>query len=301
MRIVKRTSTFAKQHTPDPVRVLVRRTMLEAKNARLRLTVPVAARCEYDNVYHFTVRKTASQWMKALLSDPVVYRYSGLLLFDRRLQKRSYPHAVPAGRVVSALFASHERYLVVPKPSSHRAFFILRDPRDIVVSSYYSLRTSHTPMGDIPRQRSILQQKSKRDGLLHVINHLRDTRMFATLRSWAVAPSAETFALFRYEDLTGERQRDEVERLMRHCGIAIPPDELTSLLARYSFANLRGDGGGGGPVSHYRKGKAGDWRNHFDDEIYEAFTAATGDLVEVLGYPAREQAPASGPATARDQ
>jgi hypothetical protein len=299
MRMTKRASTFAKHHTPDSVRLLVRRAMLETKNARLRLTVPVAARCEYDNVYHCTVRKSASQWMKALLSDPIVYRYSGLVLFDRRVQKRSYPHAVPTGRVVSALFPSYERFKATPKPDNHRAFFVARDPRDIVVSSYYSLRTSHTPMGDIPQQRRALQQKSKKDGLLHIIGHLSETGLFSSLRSWALAPSSETIALFRYEDLTGERQRPEVERLMRHCGIAIPPDELTALLARYSFANLRGDQGGGGTVSHYRKGKAGDWRNHFDDEISEAFTSATGDLVEILGYPARGQSPAASPAAER--
>ena len=32
----------------------------------------------------------------------------------------------------------------------------------------------------------------------------------SALRSWVVAPPAETFRLFRYEDLTGERQVDEV-------------------------------------------------------------------------------------------
>ena len=37
------------------------------------------------------------------------------------------------------------------------------------------------------------------------------------------------------------------------------------------------------------QGKAGDWLNHFDDDIYEAFVAATGDLVERCGYPSREE------------
>jgi hypothetical protein len=281
--------TFAKHHTPSSVRVAARWAMLESRNVRSRLTVPVVARCEYDNVYHCTVRKTASQWVKALLHDPVVYRYSGLLPFDQRVHRRRYPDAIPPGRVASSLFISHKRFSAIPKPENYRAFFIMRDPRDIVVSSYFSLRSSHTPMGDILRHRKILQDMPVKEGMIHVIGHLKEKWLFAQLRSWVSAPSAETFRLFRYEDLIGERQLDEMGELMRHCGIAIPPAELAALLDRHSFSRMRKDRGDAGSVSHYRKGKAGDWRNHFDDDVYEAFVAATGDLVEICGYPTRDQ------------
>ncbi|MEH1124345.1 sulfotransferase domain-containing protein [Micromonospora sp. CPCC 206061] len=287
--MINRSLAFAKHHTPSSLRVAVRWTMLEARNVRSRLSVPVVARCEYDNVYHCTVRKTASQWVKALLSDPVVYRYSGLLPFDQRVHRRRYPDAIPPGRVASSLFISYKRFSTIPKPENYRAFFIMRDPRDIVVSSYFSLRSSHTPMGDILQHRKILQEIPFKEGMLHVISHLKERGLFASLRSWVAAPSAETFRLFQYEDLIGERQLDEVEKLMRHCGIPIPRSDLTALLDRHSFSRMRKDSGEAGPVSHYRKGKAGDWRNHFDDDIYEAFVAATGDLVELCGYAARDQ------------
>jgi len=287
--MTNRTMRFAKHHTPNSVRVAVRRAMLETHNARLRLTVPVVARCEYENIYHCTVRKTASQWIKAMFSDPIVYRYSGLLPYDRRLDKRRYPRDIPSGSTALALFISYSSFQAIPKPDRHRAFFVLRDPRDIVVSSYFSLRTSHTPMGDIPEVRRILQEKPRKEGLLHVINYLSANGTFKSLRSWQVAPSAENFRLFRYEDLTGERQAEEVDLLMRHCGISLPPADLATLLSRYSFSRMRNDSESTKSISHYRAGKAGDWRNHFDDDVYEAFIAATGNLVELLGYPARSQ------------
>jgi hypothetical protein len=289
--LLNRTVTFTKHHTPNSVRVVARRAVLQAHNARLRLTTPVTERCQFDNVFHCTVRKTASQWIKSLFSDPIVYRYSGLLLYDPRPYKWRSPNAFPTGRAVSTLFISHSHFAKIPKPDRHRAFFIVRDPRDIVVSSYFSLRTSHTPMGDIPTVRPILQERPKKDGLLYVIDHLAGKGVFRSLRSWQLAAETETLRLFRYEDLTGERQTAEVDRLMRHCGIRLPPAELAALLSRYSFSNMRRDRETVGSVSHYRAGKAGDWQNHFDDDIYDAFTAAAGDLVEVLGYPARDQAP----------
>jgi hypothetical protein len=279
--MINRAVTFTKHHTPNSLRVAVRRGLIEAHNARLRLTVPVAERSPYANVYHCTVRKTASQWIKALLSDPVVYRWSGLLPYDPRPYKWRYPQPVPPGRVAQSLFISRSRFDKLPKPDRYRAFFVLRDPRDIVVSSYFSTRNSHTPMGDVLAERRILREKPRKEGLLHVIGHLAGKGAFRDLRSWVAAPETTAVSLFRYEDLTGEGQATEVDRMLRHCGITLPPAELDALLTRYSFTRMRSD--------HYRKGRAGDWRNHFDDDIQEAFAAATGDLVELLGYPAHDE------------
>jgi hypothetical protein len=287
--MINRTVEFAKQHTPNSWRVAARRALLETHNARLRLSVPVVARSEFENIYHCAVRKTASQWIKAVFSDPIVYRYSGLLPHDPRYYKWRHPEPFPTGRVALSLFISHKRFAAIPKPDRYRAFYVLRDPRDMVVSSYFSTRNSHAPMGDIPVLRRVLQDKPQKDGMLYLIDHLAAKGTFKALRSWAVASAGETIRLFRYEDLTGEQQRDEVDRLMRHCGIVIPPDELTTLLSRYSFSRMQGGRAAVGSVSHYRKGKAGDWQNHFDDDIYDAFDAATGNLVELLGYPARDR------------
>ena len=289
--MINRAVEFTKQHTPNSLRVVARRAGLEAHNARMRLFVPVVSRSGYENIYHCAMQKTASQWIKALFSDPTVYRHSGLLPYVPRYYNYDWRQLppFPANRAVLSLFLSYKRLESIPKPDRHRAFFVLRDPRDMVVSNYFSTRNSHAPMGDIPQVRSVLQEKTVKEGMLYLIGHLAKKGTFRALESWATASKSETIELFRYEDLTGERQAAEVDRLMRHCGIAIPPAELADLLARYSFSRMQGGRRSVGSVSHYRKGKAGDWRNHFDDDIYQAFTAATGNLVEVLGYPARDE------------
>ncbi|ROP28865.1 sulfotransferase domain-containing protein [Couchioplanes caeruleus] len=288
--MLNRTVMYAKQHTPNSMRVVMRRTMLEAHNTRLRLTVPVVSRCEYVNIYHCAVRKTASQWIKALFSDPIVYRHSGLLTYDPRFYNWSHPQVCPRDRVALSLFFSRERFDAIPKPEEHRAFFVLRDPRDMVVSSYFSTRKSHAPMGDIPKVRKELEERPFKDGMLYLIHHLAKKGTFKALRSWATAPDDGAVQLFRYEDLTGPGQREQVDRLMRHCGIVIPQPELTTLLSRYSFSEMNSRAGAG-TVSHYRKGQPGDWRNHFDDDIQEAFAKATGDLIDLLGYAERRSGP----------
>src|SRR5919112_6177189 len=108
--MMNRSVMFTKHHTPDSLRVVARRALLEGHNARLRFAVPVHSRCGYGNIYHCAVRKTASQWIKALFSDPIVYRYSGLLPYDPRPYKWRYPQAFPPDRVVSSLFISRKRF-----------------------------------------------------------------------------------------------------------------------------------------------------------------------------------------------
>ncbi|MFC7533902.1 sulfotransferase domain-containing protein [Actinoplanes sp. GCM10030250] len=279
-----RTVMFAKQNTPDSLRVVARRTLQQTHNARLRLTVPVTERCEYTNIYHCAVRKTASQWIKELFSDPIVYKHSGLLTYDPRFYNWSHPRVCPPQRVALSLFFPRKRFDKIEKPEKHRAFFVYRDPRDLLVSSYFSTRNSHAPMGDVLEVRKVLLEKPKKEGMIYLVEHLTKKGTFKAIRSWAAAPESENIRLFRYEDLTGEHQTEQVDRLMRHCGIIIPPPELETLLSKYSFSKMN-DRKSAGSISHYRKGEPGDWKNHFDDDIAEAFDNSTGNLIELLGYP----------------
>jgi hypothetical protein len=57
-------------------------------------------------------------------------------------------------------------------------------------------------------------------------------------------------------------------------------------LDRFSFQRLAGGRRPGeeDPASHYRRGVAGDWRNHLTPRHLVAFRERFGDLPERLGY-----------------
>ena len=45
----------------------------------------IREKSEYDNIFYCCVQKTASQWLRGVLSDPVVFKYTGLKVHPYRL------------------------------------------------------------------------------------------------------------------------------------------------------------------------------------------------------------------------
>ncbi|MEM9657960.1 MAG: hypothetical protein AAF961_06315 [Planctomycetota bacterium] len=132
--------------------------------------MPVRHRSTTDNVYHCCVWKTASQWVRNVFSSSSVYRYSGLLPYDyenqqgendRPLQDRTFDQPAPRRRIVSPLYADHRHFDAMPKPDSYRAFFVCRDPRDLVVSHYFSSRYSHASSAGVEQERAQLSALSE--------------------------------------------------------------------------------------------------------------------------------------------
>jgi hypothetical protein len=266
---------------------------------RVRL-VRVARRSELRNVYHCCVHKTGSQWIRKILADPEVYRVTGLRPFayaprlpsdgkNRGYDQLRFESAFPRGTIVSPLYIDHPGFAAIPKPEPWRAFFIARDPRDVVVSWYFSTTHSHPTASNqsLQRTRVRLTGMSEEEGLVFTISSLRDYGLFDALEGWVRAAAAsDEVLLVRYEDLIGETADEQWRRLLDHCDVHLGDAERRALLDRYSFERLSGRRPGEeDPGSKLRKGVAGDWRNHFTPGVVEAFGEATGDLVRRIGYP----------------
>jgi hypothetical protein len=251
-----------------------------------------------QNVYFACVQKTASRWLRRILKDERVFRACGLQFFDyiatlpaselRSLTDIRFPDEFPPRTIVGPLYTAYEGYLSIPKPDDYRTFFVMRDPRDIVVSWYYSMRYSHASMeGRFNQIRADLGSLAEREGLKRASDLLAGpAQLFPALRSWIDAPTREErVALVRYGDLTGPHAAEAFGKLFEHCDIRLTEKTLTELLADHSFERMSGRHQGQEDVkSHYRKGKAGDWEEHLDDELIRHFREVTGDLLEALGY-----------------
>jgi hypothetical protein len=89
----------------------------------------------------------------------------------------------------------------------------------------------------------------------------------------------------RYEDLL-ERPYEEVGRLLGFLGVDARGTLVERCVLSASFERLsKGrERGQEDPSSFYRKGIAGDWKNHFTEEDKRVFKEEAGELLIRLGY-----------------
>lgn len=243
-----------------------------------------------SNLYHCTVHKAASTWFRDLFRDPVVKQAHGMPVYhyETDLKRKVYENycdqtrvRVPDNSIVTNVYCSHDQFASHIKHPEYRGFYIVKDPREIVVSSYWSWRKNH-PSGHPNRQ--LMERLSLEDGLRWTIDELdRTLGKFAAMRSWASQPE-DTFLYFKTEDFFAN-QDDNLDTLLEFLGIEVAREEFDALCERFSFESLSG-GRKPGQVdqgNHFRSGKTGTWRE-MPDEILDYFYETTDDLVEVLGY-----------------
>lgn len=253
----------------------------------LNAILPVKHRCANDIVFHACVWKTASQWVRVVLSDPRIYRYSGLsvVLSDEYLKPDPTQSLFPDRSIAAAMMRSYDFFSKINKPNNHFAFFVKRDPRDLVVSFYFSNRYSHRPNEKLDKERQVMADMSEKEGLMYTVGQFN--KFVSILTSWEEAAKADNrIRIVRYEDLTGGNHIDVWHQLLNAADIRIPRDALADILETYSFDKITGGREKGVEVKteKYRKGIAGDWVNYFDDELMTAFRNRYGNLPEKLGY-----------------
>jgi len=256
----------------------------------------VAYRSSAKNVYHCSVCRTGSQWIRRIFSDRRVCRYSGVLyeMYFQRIFSTTeqpeltvsceFPYPQPfRQRMIVGLYASYDGYARVPKPRQYKTFFVTRDPRDIVVSHYFASRRDAAHIENREYDQKLAEPES---GIPWMIDRLNEMGLFAAQRSWALVSNEPDVLLLRFEDLIGDQQFDWFKRRLAHCDIAIPSAVLKELLEDYSFYALAGGRRPGEEDTNscYRKGIVGDWENHFTPAYIEKFKKTTGDLAACLGY-----------------
>lgn len=207
----------------------------------------------------------------------------------------------------------------------YRGVHIIRDPRDIAVSAYFSHLHSHSvkEWSALEEYREKLRGMSKEEGLAAEIeNRLAE---FTQIGTWDYGQPhvleikfeemttsnydliIRVFEHFQLLDTTRYRTRHRIRelafdvvdglsgsvgrRLTRKLRPAtISGAELLGMAWRFRFQSLAGGRKEGEEdvKSHFRKGAPGDWSNHFTAEHKTLFKRLYPNLVVKLGYEASD-------------
>jgi hypothetical protein len=203
-----------------------------------------------------------------------------------------------------------------------KAIHVIRDPRDIIVSGYFSHRFSHAPWNEDSRLHfEALKKLSLEDGLCKEIEFSR-TRLLdmqnwnyndhrvLELRYELLVEDPSTFATQLFEQLglisthgsfvhtslhranrilyaLHARGMSPARRLLTSSGL--DRSEVNKLVEKSSFEALTGRPKGLTDHSHHlRKGSSGDWKNHFSSVVTECFKKNLPGIVSHLGYEQNE-------------
>jgi len=248
-------------------------------------------RNRFNTIYHCCIQKSGSQWFKQVFKDSLIWKntklhiyspYDNFITEDANILKNL--EKLPKGLIISPLYIRYDRFDAMEKPKNSKSFFIARDPRDLIISNYFSLKHSHSPYVQyILEMRKKLNDMSQFDGILEIINSFTIGTK-ETLNGW-FTQNSPNIKLIKFEDIFGNKQKQIFTELINHCGIKIPEEHINSLLDKYSFKKISGRKLGKEDINHhYRKGTPGDWKNYFTEEHKDLFKELSGDLLITCGY-----------------
>lgn len=249
----------------------------------------------HPSIIHFSLNKAATQTTKNILKRcaeangmvPVGihdYAFQSNFPFLDHLssaEMQKYHHIFkPNGYLYSVFGGMIEG---IPNFEKYIVLLMIRDPRDLLVSHYYSIAYSHA----VPDEHS-----DKHDRFLE----LRDAAKTKTIDEFVLAESERLYrTLERYQTLLLEKYPQTyvthyeqmtcnfqkwLKDLLSHCRLEVSPDVFQSLVAE----NTRAVPSAENIQQHIRKGKAGDYQEKLKPETIAHLNRKFDPLLQIFGY-----------------
>jgi hypothetical protein len=185
------------------------------------------------------------------------------------------------GDIAYSYLQARSPYIEALSRPNVAAFFIYRDPRDVIVSQIFYAMDIHTGHG----MRAFYQSLPDMEARIHAaINGVQsaDANLSPILTKYEKYLGwleQKAVLSLRFEDLILDRQV-ALGRILDHLqarGFDPQPPRPEAIAALEAGIAPRASG-------TFRKGQPGEWRQHFTPANIAAFKGATGDLLQRLGY-----------------
>lgn len=244
----------------------------------------------YDNikspVIFVSYPKAGRTWLRILIAN--------LLFSKKSLDRRVELTQLTRFRLgVKTVIFSHRGYvnqdLIDSKkfPGKNNIVVMVRDPRDILVSSYFE-HTKRT--GGFDTNKSIASfSKDEKYGIKQIVSFYN--KILEVYENRLVA-------IIKYEDLKGDTfsELEKVMRVTRICKNDFSKIQINDAIENANFSKLKQQARASknsrlrpgtdndGESSKFRKGVVGDYRNHFEEDDLIFINESCEELNSKFGY-----------------
>jgi len=270
---------------------------------------------------YFGHHKCASTWFEAICQDICRdLRLDFGLFYDASYFNNDLKSYLLENKADFIAYANAD-FSHIKDIENMKGFHVVRDPRDIIVSAYFSHRYSHPTHAwpELVEYRKKLEATDTNEGL-HLEIDFR-AEQFNEMRSWSALADNNSILNLKMEDITS-RPYEQILSIFRFLGLLdeteysakkrtkyfiskvfrraehatklrlpnyiskIPAERLLGIVWENSFEKKSGGRAKGteNKTSHYRKGISGDWKNYFNDDHIKHFKEKYNDLLIQYGY-----------------
>ncbi len=237
-----------------------------------------------DDVFIVSYPKSGNTWTRFLIGN-LVYGESGKVDFKNieRLVPDIYQNSDKQLLKVRSprYLKSHEYF----DPRYNRVIFIVRDPRDILVSYYYFC----LKVGSIPSSTSIEEFSVKFiDGRINLFGSWAQN-----ISSWVHAKK-EGLLLLKYEDMVADAE-SSVWAISEFLGLKCSQEHVSKAVRMSSFSRMKqleaqqSDNwkplkGTRKDIPFMRSGSSGGWKELLSEEVIDRMEKKWGPEMRFMGY-----------------
>lgn len=253
------------------------------------------AKSAHPSILHFSVNKAATQYIKRVLGLCAEecglvnvsihdYAFHGKFPYLDSLspeEMQDYQHIFrPQGYCYSVFGGMLDG---VPDLDRYRIVLVLRDPRDVLVSSYFSVAFSHVAPG---------KESDKREEFIQ----MRARAQSSSIDEYVLAESDRTLANYeRYKRLLTERyphayvtQYEQMtadfagwlKELLEYCELDVPMSLFTTLVQKHDAKRPRQEN----VQQHTRKGRPGDYLEKLQPATIAQLNHKFAPILDAYGY-----------------
>lgn len=239
-----------------------------------------------DDTFLVSYPKSGNTWVRLLIAnllspdEPADFRAINRLVPDPAADTARHFATMPRPRVIKSHFVFDPRY--------PRVIYIVRDPRDVVLSEYHYQRKTRRIDDQYPLEQYVSR-------FLAGETYPENGSWGEHVASWIVARDGDArFLLVRYEDLLVDTVA-KLARIADFLKISATPLRLSEVVKLSSADRMReleakqSDAsslmkGSRKDVSFVRSAKSGGWRNDLPAPLIERIESAWGPVMRHLGY-----------------